>query len=87
MLANNELNQRTTMKAIAIISQQGGVGKTTIGIHLAVVAEQRGLKTALFDLDPHASASSWSDKRNKPLPAESATSANAPLLTAARRAV
>jgi chromosome partitioning protein len=57
------------MKTIAIISQKGGAGKTTIGIHLAVAAELRGMKTALFDLDPQASASSWSDKRNKPSPA------------------
>jgi chromosome partitioning protein len=57
------------MKTIAIISQKGGAGKTTIGIHLAVAAEQRGMNTALFDLDPQASASSWSDKRNKPSPA------------------
>ncbi len=57
------------MKTIAIISQKGGAGKTTIGIHLAVAAEQRGLNTALFDLDPQASASSWSDKRGTPSPA------------------
>jgi chromosome partitioning protein len=69
MPAKNEINQRTTMKTIAIISQKGGAGKTTIGIQLAVAAEQRGLKTAPFDLDPQASASSWSDKRNKPSPA------------------
>ena len=47
----------------------GGAGKTTIGIHLAVAAEKRGMKTALFDLDPQASASSWSDKRKQPSPA------------------
>jgi CobQ/CobB/MinD/ParA nucleotide binding domain len=47
----------------------GGAGKTTIGIHLAVAAEKRGMKTALFDLDPQASASSWSDKRKQPYPA------------------
>jgi chromosome partitioning protein len=57
------------MKTIAIISQKGGAGKTTIGIHLAVAAEQRGMKTALFDLDPQASASSWADKRKNPSPA------------------
>lgn len=57
------------MKTIAIISQKGGAGKTTIGIHLAVAAERRGLNTALFDLDPQASASSWSDKRSNPSPA------------------
>ena len=57
------------MKTIAIISQKGGAGKTTIAIHLAVAAERLGMKTALFDLDPQASASSWSDKRNSPSPA------------------
>lgn len=57
------------MKTIAIISQKGGAGKTTVGIHLAVAAERRGMKTALFDLDPQASASSWSDKRDSPSPA------------------
>jgi len=57
------------MKTIAIISQKGGAGKTTVAVHLAVAAEQRGLKTALFDLDPQASAASWSDKRNAPSPA------------------
>ncbi len=56
------------MKTIAVISQKGGAGKTTVAIHLAVAAERRRLKTALFDLDPQASASSWKDKRSKPFP-------------------
>jgi len=57
------------MKTVAIISQKGGAGKTTVAIHLAVAAEQRGLRTAVFDLDPQASATSWSDRRNNPRPA------------------
>jgi chromosome partitioning protein len=69
MVANDANDQRTTMKTVAIISQKGGAGKTTIAIHLAVAAEKRGMKTALFDLDPQASASSRSDKRNQPAPA------------------
>jgi chromosome partitioning protein len=69
MVANDASNQRTSMKTISIISQKGGSGKTTDGIHLAVAAELRGMNTALFDLDPQASASSWSDKRSKPSPA------------------
>ncbi|MDR3635603.1 MAG: ParA family protein [Isosphaeraceae bacterium] len=56
------------MQTIAIISQKGGAGKTTIGTHLAVAAVRRGFQTALFDLDPQASASTWSDKRKAPSP-------------------
>jgi len=67
------------MKTIAVISQKGGAGKTTIAVHLSVAAEQRGLKTALFDLDPQASAASWSDKRSTPSPA--VVSAQAPRLS------
>jgi chromosome partitioning protein len=58
MVANDSSNQRAFMKTAAIISQKGGAEKTTIGIYLAVAAEQRGMKTALCDLDPQASASS-----------------------------
>src|SRR5262245_28524304 len=60
------------MKTLAIISRKGWTGKTTIGIHLAVAAELRGLRAALFDLDPQASASSWADKRSSPSPAAGA---------------
>lgn len=56
------------MKVIAILSQKGGSGKTTISTHLAVAAEQRGYQTALFDLDPQASAASWSDRREAETP-------------------
>lgn len=56
------------MKTIAIISQKGGAGKTTVAIHLAVAAEFYNLKTAVFDLDPQASAASWADKRERDVP-------------------
>jgi chromosome partitioning protein len=69
MVAKDTTTKPWNMKTIAIISQKGGAGKTTLGIHLAVAAEQRGMKTALFDLDPQASAASWADKRALPSPA------------------
>src|SRR5260370_23159119 len=62
-------SKHATMKTVAIISQKGGAGKTTVAIHLAVAAEQRGMNTAIFDLDPQASAASWADKRKNPSPA------------------
>jgi chromosome partitioning protein len=48
------------MKTIAIISQKGGTGKTTLALHLSVAA---GQNAAVLDLDPQASASAWRDLR------------------------
>jgi chromosome partitioning protein len=48
------------MRIIALISQKGGTGKTTLALHLAVAA---GSKSAVIDLDPQASASAWRDLR------------------------
>ena len=56
------------MKTLAILSRKGGTGKTTIAVHLSVSAEQAGRTTALIDLDPQASAVSWSDKREMDTP-------------------
>jgi chromosome partitioning protein len=47
------------MKTLGLISQKGGVAKTTLATALAVCAEQAGKKTAVFDLDPQASAAFW----------------------------
>jgi len=58
-----------TMKVVAIISQKGGVGKTTLATALAVAAEREGRSAALFDLDPQASASFWRDTREALTPA------------------
>ena len=57
------------MKTIAIISQKGGAGKTTLALHLAVAAELDGQRAAVIDLDPQASAASWGDSREEDTPA------------------
>lgn len=68
------------MKILAVISQKGGVGKTTIATNLAVIAEQHGLATVLFDLDPQASATRWKDARGEAPP--DVVAAQAPRLVA-----
>lgn len=56
------------MKVLSVISQKGGVGKTTLATALAVAAEQDGKIIALFDLDDQASACFWSDIRESSTP-------------------
>jgi chromosome partitioning protein len=51
------------MKTLAIISQKGGSGKTTLAVHMAVCAAMRGDKTALIDIDPQRSAFGWNESR------------------------
>jgi chromosome partitioning protein len=51
------------MQIIAILSQKGGTGKTTISLHLAVAAQQAGQTAVVVDLDPQASSAGWKDSR------------------------
>jgi len=57
------------MKTIAVISQKGGAGKTTLSVHLAVAAESKGVSAAIIDLDPQSSAAGWGDSREAESPA------------------
>jgi len=44
------------MPVVAILSQKGGVGKTTVCLGLAEAARLRGWRTLVVDLDPQANA-------------------------------
>lgn len=56
------------MTTIAILSQKGGAGKTTLAINLAGAAAAAAQDAVIIDLDPQASAKSWYDRREKENP-------------------
>jgi chromosome partitioning protein len=51
------------MKTVAVVSQKGGVGKTTAAIQLGFAAHQAGLVTVIIDLDPQGTAAKWGLRR------------------------
>ena len=53
------------MPTIAIISQKGGAGKTTLAVHLAAAAEAAGHVALVIDTDPQATASQWASWRSE----------------------
>lgn len=51
------------MPTIAIVSQKGGSGKTTLATHLATAATIAGKVACIIDTDPQATAAAWGDWR------------------------
>lgn len=56
------------MPTIAIVSQKGGAGKTTLAIHLAAAAQAAGRVALIVDTDPQATASQWGQWRQGKAP-------------------
>lgn len=64
------------MKTIAILSNKGGSGKSTVAINLAVAAVLDSKSVALIDLDPQASTTLWGDNRESDKPSVIAAQAS-----------
>lgn len=56
------------MKIVALISQKGGSGKTTLSLNLAIAASRTGKQVVLIDLDPQQSAVRWARLRQSTEP-------------------
>lgn len=58
------------MRVLALASQKGGSGKTTLSGHLAVQAQLAGAgPVVLIDIDPQGSLADWWNERDSDLPA------------------
>jgi len=65
------------MHIVAIASQKGGSGKTTLAGHLAVAADRSGAgPVALVDTDPQGSLSEWWNAREAETPLFARTASN-----------
>lgn len=75
------------MITIAIISQKGGVGKTTLALALAAAARKQSA-ALVIDADPQATASQWFEWRGRdtPMVTDSAPTRIAAKVDAAREA-
>lgn len=48
---------------ISLLNQKGGVGKTTLAVHIATALAQRGNRVLMMDADPQGSALDWGASR------------------------
>ncbi|HEX2556141.1 MAG TPA: ParA family protein [Microvirga sp.] len=62
------------MDVLALVTQKGGTGKSSLAVSLAVAAVERGLKVALLDTDPQGTTASWHQRRQAEAPAVTALS-------------
>ena len=59
------------MRTVAMVTQKGGSGKSTLSACLAVAAQEAGERVFLIDMDPQKSLTKWAHRRaDKTLPVE-----------------
>jgi chromosome partitioning protein len=75
------------MKTIALVTQKGGAGKSTLASSLAVAAFEAGERVCLIDLDPQATLTTWGKTRGETdVPVVAASPAKLPALLVALEA-
>ena len=50
---------------VALLNQKGGVGKTTLALHMAGRCAELGRRVLVVDADPQGSALDWSEQRGR----------------------
>lgn len=58
----------TIPKTIAFLARKGGVGKSTLAMHLAVLAQEQGRRPLLIDTDPQGTITAWFRRREQETP-------------------
>jgi chromosome partitioning protein len=56
------------LRGIALLARKGGTGKTTLAVHLAIIAAESGRRVLLVDTDPQRSAGDWWRARQSDAP-------------------
>jgi chromosome partitioning protein len=56
-------NREAPAVIVTLLNQKGGVGKTTLALHLAGERAREGKRVTLIDADPQGSALDWSEQR------------------------
>src|SRR5687767_265706 len=61
-----KIHRNTGIMIISILNQKGGVGKTTVALHITAGLSQEGHRVLLVDADPQGSARDWAAARQTP---------------------
>lgn len=73
---NENIDTEVCLKTIALVSQKGGAGKSTLAINLAIASIASKHRTLLIDLDPQRTAEAWYQDRDNEQPSLVTSSAN-----------